>query len=221
MTEKSTPKKKSHRFRDPFDRDFALRLKMTILMGAWGFGAFSIWSVFLKANMPDSPLGTICAIIAFLCPLLGWIYYDLINAVVHTVFGPIFMPEARRSARAHSEGEALVQHQKFEEAIEWFTETVSSDPTDWQAQLRIAEILSDHIRDRERTAEARNRLLKMEGVESGLWIHSALQLGRDWEDLGRPDRAINIYKSLLWKYKEGYDADEVRRRLALLGAQHE
>lgn len=222
MTDQNSQKKKKRfRIRDPFDQDFSLRIKMTVMMGAWGFLAFSLWSFALKAKMPDSPLGTICMIIAFLCPVIGWIYYDILNAVVHRIFGHIFWPDSGRTARAHSEGEALVQRERFEEAIEWFSEAVIKDPTDWQAQLRIVEILSDHIRDRERAAETRNRLLKMEGVHSGLWINSALQLGRDWEDLGRPDRAINIYKSLLWKYKEGYDADEVRRRLAQLGAQYE
>ncbi|MFC1545407.1 tetratricopeptide repeat protein [Gemmatimonadota bacterium] len=221
MTEKSTPKKKFYRFRDPFDRDFTLRLKITILMGAWGFMAFYLWSIVLKAKIPDSPLGTICTIVAFLSPVLGWMYYDIIDAVVHRVFGQIFMPEGKRTARAHSEGEALVQGQKFEEAIEWFTETVTGDPTDWQAQQRIIDILTNHVFDVERAAEARNRLLKLEGVREGHWINTALRLGRDWEDLDRPDRAINTYKSLLWKYKEGYDADEVRRRLADLGAKHE
>ncbi|MFC1595527.1 tetratricopeptide repeat protein, partial [Gemmatimonadota bacterium] len=133
----------------------------------------------------------------------------------------IFWPDAGRTARAHSEGEALVHRERFGEAIDWFTETVLNDPTDWQAQLQIVEIFSNHIFDVERAAEARNRLLKMERVPSGLWINSALRLGRDWEDLGLPDRAINTYKSLLWKYKEGYDADEVRRRLTLLGAKFE
>ncbi|MFC1500724.1 hypothetical protein ACFL6T_06900, partial [Candidatus Zixiibacteriota bacterium] len=92
MTEKSTPKKKFYRFRDPFDRDFTLRLKITILMGAWGFMAFYLWSIVLKAKIPDSPLGTICTIVAFLSPVLGWMYYDIIDAVVHRVFGQIFMP---------------------------------------------------------------------------------------------------------------------------------
>ncbi len=219
MTDQNSQKKKKRfRIRDPFDRDFPLRIKMTVLMGAYGFFAFYLWSIFL----PHKPaLSTTFRIIAFLCPVIGWIFYDIIETVVRKVFGHIFWPESGRTARAHSEGEALVQRERFEEAIEWFSEAVIKDPTDWQAQLRIVEILSDHIRDRERAAETRNRLLKMEGVHSGLWINSALQLGRDWEDLGRPDRAINIYKSLLWKYKEGYDADEVRRRLALLGAQYE
>ncbi len=216
MTTQTNQKKRQRPVRDR-GADWYLRLKMAILMGTWGFISFFVFSV----GLGNHPLSTVFRIIAFASPLIGWFFAHFIDTGVRKIFGPIFWPDRGRTARAHSEGEALVQRQKFEEAIEWFTETVSSDPTDWQAQLRIAEILSDHIRDRERTAEARNRLLKMEGVKSGLWINSALQLGRDWEDLGRPDRAINIYKSLLWKYKEGYDADEVRRRLALLGAQHE
>ena len=217
MVQESNQKKRTRRPVKDRGADWYLRVKMAVLMGTWGFLAFLVFSV----AFGDHPLGTVFKIIAFTSPVLGWFFAPVIDAGVRATFGQIFWPEKGHTARAHSEGESLFQRERYEEAIEWFSEVAVDDPTDWQAQQRIVEILTNQIQDVERAAEARNRLLKMEGVESGLWINTALRLGRDWEDLDRPDRAINTYKSLLWKHNEGYDADEVRRRLAALGAQHE
>jgi len=203
----------------PLERDnrvYVPRLRAVVWMTVGGFLPFWAASSFVPGSFR-----TLLRVVAIICPVIGFIFFKIIDAVVDRLSGSLFWPDKGHTARAHSEGEALVQRQKFEEAIEWFTETVDSDPTDWQAQLRIVEILTNHIFDAARAAEARNRLLKIEGVGEGLWINTALRLGKDWEDLGRPDRAINTYKSLLWKYEEGYDADEIRRRLALLGAKHE
>lgn len=205
--------KKRWSLRDPFDRDFPLRIRMTVLMGAWGFLAFYLWSFFL----PAGPLPKILRILAFISPVMGWIFYDALDTLVRRVFGGIFWPEKGKTARAHSEGESLVHRKDYVGAVEWFSATVMADPTDWQAQERIIEILLEHFDDRERVAEERNRLLKMTGVPKGLWTRTALHVGEDWVALGRPDRAINTYKTLLWKIPEGEDADEVRRRLKNLG----
>ncbi|MFC1530009.1 tol-pal system YbgF family protein [Gemmatimonadota bacterium] len=189
-------------------------------MGSWGFLAFLVFSIAFSVR-GNQPLATVFRIIAFTSPVIGWFFAPFLDTVVRKSIGHLFWPETGHTARAHSEGEAFFQRQRYEEAVSWFTEVVIKDPNDWKAQQRIIEILTDHICDVERAAEARNRLLKIEGLGSGLWVETALRLGRDWEDLGRPDRAINTYKSLLWKYSEGYDGDAVRERLAQLGAQSE
>jgi tetratricopeptide (TPR) repeat protein len=197
-------------------RELTRRIRGAFLATLMGFFPFYIASMFVPGSFK-----TLLRIIGVLCIIAGMLFTRIMEAIVDKIGGGFFWPETGRTARAHSEGEALVQKEKYEEAVEWFTEAVACDPKDWQAQVRIVELLTNQIHDVERAAEARNRLLKMEGIESGLWINTALRLGRDWEDLDRPDRAINTYKSLLWKHDEGYDADEVRRRLAALGAQYE
>lgn len=211
------PRKRRFWQRDPFDRDWYLRIRMTALMGLWGFLAFYLWSMFIT----DETISRILKIVAYICPVLGWFFYDILDTFVRKTFGGIFYPETGKSARAHSEGEALVQRKQFDAALDWFSAAVMKDPTDWRAQERVVEILIEHIGDRNRIAEERNRLLKMEGVPPDLWVENALELGRDWVELGLPDRAINTYKSILWKHDEGYDADEVRRRLAELGVKYE
>jgi len=200
--------------------DYYLRVKMAILAGTWGFIAFFVFSIAFSASGNDL-LSTVFRIIAFSSPVLGWFFAPVLDTMIRKSIGHIFWPEKGHTARAHSEGEALMQRQQYEEAIDWFNEMAINDPTDWRAQQQIIDILNNRIFDVERAAEARNRLLKMEGLPSSVWVETALRLGRDWEDLDRPDRAINTYKSLLWKYEEGYDADEVRMRLAKLGAQFE
>ncbi|MFC1500262.1 hypothetical protein ACFL6T_04510 [Candidatus Zixiibacteriota bacterium] len=130
----------------------------------------------------------------------------------------IFVPSHMKTAKAHSEGESLVYQKKYEDAVDWYSETAESDPKDWKARSRLVEILVEHIDDRERVATERSLLLRMDGTPKGLWIQTAIDLGEDWVILGRPDRALNTYKSLLWEFSDGYDADEVRRRMKELGA---
>ena len=220
MNAPTDQKKKPQRSVKERNADYYLRVKMAVLMGTWGFISFFVFSVAFSVGGSDT-LAVVFRIIAFTSPVIGWFFAPLIDAGLRKTIGHIFWPEKGHTARAHSEGEALFQRQRYEEAIDWFSEAVARDPADWKAQQRIVEILTNQIHDVERAAEARNRLLKIEGIGSGLWVETALRLGRDWEDLDRPDRAINIYKSLLWKYSEGYDGDEIRRRLARLGAQFE
>ncbi len=220
MSAQTDHKKKPQRTVKDRGADYYLRVKMAILMGTWGFISFFVFSIAFSMG-GDQPLATVFRIIAFTSPVIGWFFAPFLDTVVRKSIGHLFWPEKGHTARAHSEGESLMQRQKYEEAVDWFTEVVIKDPNDWKAQQRIVEILSNNIFDVERAAEARNRLLKIEGVGSGLWVETALRLGRDWEDLDRPDRAINTYKSLLWKYNEGYDGDAVRQRLAQLGAQFE
>jgi tetratricopeptide (TPR) repeat protein len=220
MSAPTEQKKKPRRPVKERNADYYLRVKMAILMGTWGFIAFFVFSIAFSVG-GNHPLSIIFRIIAFTSPVIGWFFAPLIDVGLKKTIGQIFWPDTGHTARAHSEGEALFQRQQYEEAVEWFTEAVARDPDDWKAQQRIVEILTNQIHDVERAAQARNRLLKIEGLGSGLWVETALRLGRDWEDLDRPDRAINIYKSLLWRYSEGYDADAVRQRLAELGAQFE
>jgi len=45
-----------------------------------------------------------------------------------------------------------------------------------------------------------------------------MKLGEEWLKLDHPDKAINTYKSLLWRLPAGPDAEEIRRRLQELKA---
>ena len=92
------------------------------------------------------------------------------------------------------------------------------EPKDWKAQVRLTEIIMKYLNDPEREAEERSRLLKIEGVPEVLWVQSVFDLGDYWERQQRPDRAKGIYKGLIWKYPEGVDSGEARRRIKKLEA---
>ena len=117
----------------------------------------------------------------------------------------------------HEQGETMYRRGDFTGAVDFFTAAVESDPNDWEAQLRVCEIIAEAYQDKQRLAEERNKLLKMEAVPEEVWIKHSLELGKEWEELGFNDRAINAYKGLLWKYHEGYDVELVQRRLTELG----
>lgn len=204
------------RYRDAKDRDFWLRWRAGVMFGAIGFFTFQFFAFALDA-MGRPVIAKIFRYGSLSMPLLGILFNEAIGKLVDGVLGDIFLPTGGKTARAHSEGEALFQRQQFEAAVDWYAAAVMADPTDWEAQLRIIEILSEHSDDPERLAEARGRLLKIKDVPEGLWIQTAMNLGEDWERFGHPERSVNTYKSLLWRLPEGPDADEVRRRLDTLG----
>lgn len=188
-------------------------------MGVIGLITFQFFA-FAFDVMGRTVLAKIFRYGSLLMPVLGILLNDAIGVFADRVFGSIYLPKGGKTARAHSEGEAMFQRQQFEEAVDWFVAAVMADPTDWEAQLRVVEILAEYFDDPERLAEERNHLLKTKEVPEGLWIQTAFDLGEDWERLDRPDRAINIYKGLLWRLPEGPDADEVRRRLKNLGTTY-
>jgi tetratricopeptide (TPR) repeat protein len=188
-------------------------------MGGIGLITFQFFAIAFDV-MGRHVLAKIFRYGSLLMPVLGILLNDAIGVFVDRVFGSIYLPKGGKTARAHSEGEAMFQRQQYGEAVDWFVAAVMADPTDWEAQLRVVEILAERFDDPERLGEERNRLLKIKEVPEGLWIQTAFDLGEDWERLDRPDRAINIYKGLLWRLPEGPDADEVRRRLKNLGTTY-
>jgi len=197
------------------NREYWIRLRYVVYMGAFGFASFGVFAIgaFLRGY---NTLGSILGVVAISAPFLGSVLFDIIEFFSEHSFGHILWPSGGETAPAHSVGESLVYNEQYEEAINWFTNLAMSDPSDWRAQWRIVEILEEFLDDPERLAEERNRLLKTEGVPEGLWIQTAMNLGEEWKKLGHQDRAINTYKGLLWRMPEGPDADEVRRRLAEL-----
>jgi len=205
------------KFRDAKDRDFWLRWRAGVLFGTIGFITFQFFAVALEA-MGRPLVAKIFRYGSLSMPVLGILFNEALGKLVDRLFGDIFLPQGLKTARAHSEGESLVHRGRFEEAVDWFAAAVMADPTDWEAQVHLVEILEEHLDAPERLAEERGRLLKTEGVPEGLWIQTALNLGEEWEQLNHPERAIFTYKSLLWRLPEGPDADEVRRRLGTLGA---
>jgi len=199
------------------NRERVLRFRMMALMGTFGLGYFLLIAAALlfKGHLV---LGFIFLCLGLTSPWLGSLLYDILEYISEHSVSQILWPSGGETAPAHSVGESHVYNKRYEEAIAWFTEVAMSNPSDWQAQWRIVEILDEFLEDPERLAEERNRLLKTEGVPEGLWIQTALDLGEEWERLGYPDKAINIYKGFLWRIPEGHDADEVRRRLVELKA---
>jgi len=216
------PTAKKRRRRPGYHKDdhWYEKYRYTMWFGGVIFGAFQIFA-FGASIMGNETAATILRIISYAGPLIGLMFYHQVDYFVEKLTSSLWMPKGGDSGPAHSEGEALVQRQDFAGALDWFTNAVMADRTDWRAQLRIVEILLEHFDDRERVAEERSRLLRIAGVPEGTWVETALALGRDWVALGHPDRAVNAYKGLLWKLSEGPDADEARRRLKDLGVSYE
>ena len=207
--------RKKHRHR--YTRERWLRFRMMALMGAFGLGYFLLiaGALLMKGYVA---LGFVFLCLAATSPWLGSLLFDMLEFFSEKSVGQILWPSGGETAPAHSIGESYVYSERYEEAVNWFTELAMSNPSDWRAQWRIVEILDEFLDDPERLAEERNRLLKTEGVPEGLWIQTAMDLGEEWEKLGYQDKAINTYKGFLWRIAEGHDADEVRRRLAELQA---
>ncbi len=218
-TEQPGEKVRKRRRRGPKDRsfDFYERWRWAIWFGGWGFLAFQIFG-FGASYAGSHKLARVMHILGLFMPVIGVIFHEQVDRIMDKFAGQLFWPEGKLREPAHSEGEALYQRQDFEGALDWFAAAVAAVPTDWRAQLRIVEILLEQFDDRTRVAEERSRLLRIESTPEGLWMETALALGRDWVVTGHPDRAVNVYKGLLWKIPEGPDAEEARRRLADLGA---
>ncbi|MCK4351516.1 MAG: hypothetical protein KAX13_11685, partial [Candidatus Krumholzibacteria bacterium] len=149
------------------DRDFWLRWRAGVLMGAIGLFTFQFFAIAFDI-MGRTVLAKIFRYGSLLMPVLGILLNDAIGVFADRVFGSIYLPKRGKTARAHSEGEAMFQRQQFEEAVDWFVAAVMADPTDWEAQLRVVEILAERFDDPERLAEERNRLLKTKEVPEGL-----------------------------------------------------
>ncbi len=114
----------------------------------------------------------------------------------------------------HGPGERLLRAGEYEAAADWFNGQMLAQPDDWRAQARLVEIVAEHLADPERRIEERERLLKMKEAPDGLWMSTALDLGRDWEERGEIERARVLYRSFLWKHPGEPEAEEVRHRLA-------
>ncbi|MFC1559364.1 hypothetical protein ACFL39_02115 [Gemmatimonadota bacterium] len=179
--------------------------------------------VFVVVSIISRSLGraTLTAIylgLSLLIAVIGVLFrHQIADWLGERVGDQIFVPSHMGTARAHSEGESLVYQKNYKGAVAWFSDAVENDQGDWKARSRLIEILVEHFDDRERVAAERSLLLRMDDTPRGLWIQTAIDLGEDWVILGRPDRALNTYKSLLWEFSDGYDADEVRRRMKELG----
>jgi tetratricopeptide (TPR) repeat protein len=146
-------------------------------------------------------------------PFLGILLHDLLAKVTGSWAHGLSWPQKGTTAPAHSEGEALLQRECYQEAADWFAARAMADSSDWQAQAKLVEIVGTRLADPDREAEERNRLLKHPEIPEAVWAQAALDQGRFWERQGNPERAINLYKSLLWRVSEGPDAEEAKRRL--------
>lgn len=151
-----------------------------------------------------------------IAPIIGLWVYEVFDWLLHWFFKGAFGGSGGETAFAHSEGEVLVQHAKYEEAAEWFASKHESDPADWKAQARLVEILAEHFHDAEQLATARNRLVKAKGVPEGLWGRTALDLGAYWEEIGQQNRALTVYRLIIQKYPESFDAEDARTCLAAI-----
>ncbi len=205
------------KYRHRKTKEHWLRFRMMMLMGGFGFFYFLLiaGALLMKGR---TGLAFIFFCLGITSPFLGSLLFDMLEFFAEHSFARILWPSGGKTGPAHSVGESLVYNERYEEAVNWYTGVALADPADWKAQWRIVEIHEEFLDEPERLSEERNRLLKTEGVPEGLWIQTAMNLGEEWEKLGYQDRAINTYKSLLWRIAEGPDADEVRRRLAELKA---
>jgi tetratricopeptide (TPR) repeat protein len=188
----------------------AMRVTMMIVFtGAWTVGIFRIAA---NRMMPEGWKPLLWASIA-VAPFMGLLLHSLFEWVIRRFFSGPFSTPGGRVEPGHSIGEALVKRAEYQMAADWFSQQAVDYPKDWKAQERLIEIVAGHLDDPDRLAEARARLLKLDGVPEGLWARTALELGTYWEEQRRPDRAINVYKTLLWKIPEGYDAEEAQQRI--------
>ena len=202
---------KKRRLRDYDQSAFSGRVRMAILMTVCT-GFFVIFThPYVSAR--NLMAGHIMLILLFLSPVLGVLLHDLLAHLTGKMAKGLFFPESTATAPAHSEGEAMLQREAYLEAADWFAARALADPADWQAQAWLVDILADHLDVPGREAEERVRLLKHPMIPEGAWVETALAQGRFWEKQGNPDRAVNAYKSLLWRVTEGPDVGEAKRRL--------
>ncbi len=177
--------------------------------GGWTLGAFLL-------DSRTSGGGALIYGSIIVAPIIGIWVYEGFDWLLHGLLKGAFGGSGGETAFAHSEGEVLVQHAKYEEAAEWFASKHESDPADWKAQARLVEILAEHFHDAEKLAIARNRLVKAAGVPEGLWGRTAIDLGGYWEEIGQQNRALTVYRLIIQKYPESFDAEDARIRLAAI-----
>lgn len=216
MSEESgaaTPRSRSkrRRLRDYDPATYHGRIRMAVLMFAFtGLMAKMTYGIVSTQN---PTMAKFILVFWLLSPVLGVLLHDGLALATGKMSRGLFFPEKAETAPAHSEGEALLQREAYLEAADWFTARVLADPADWRAQAWLVDILAGHLDDPEREAEERARLLKHPRIPEGAWVEAALAQGRFWEAQGNPDRAVNAYKTLLWRVAEGPDAEEAKRRL--------
>jgi hypothetical protein len=206
---KARPQRRRLRDYDP--DTFYGRIRVAVLMTA--FTGFFVKFAHPYVSVRNPLLGHIMLVVLFLSPVLGVLLHDVMARFTGKMTKGFFFPEKAETAPAHSVGEALLQREAYLEAADWFTARVLADPADWRAQAWLVDILAGHLDDPEREAEERTRLLKHPGIPEGAWVETALDQGRFWEVQGNPERAVNAYKTLLWRVAEGPDAEEAKRRL--------
>ncbi len=210
MPDQPSPRPKRRRLRDYDPATYYGRIRMAVLLFAFtGLMAKMNYGIVSTRN----PLMAKFILVFWLVsPILGVLLHDLLAGLTGRWAHGLFWPSKGTTAPAHSEGEALLQQEQYPEAADWFAARVMADPKDWRAQVRLVEIIARHLDDPEWAVEERSRLLKHPELPEGAWVEAALEQGRHWEALGNPERAINLYKSLLWRVPEGPDAEEAKRR---------
>ena len=150
--------------------------------------------------------------------VLGVLFFNFTNWIIDFITRGPFGDSSGKAAPLLGQGEALVKRGEYRAAVDWFIQAHRDHPESWKAQARAVELIASHLNDPEFLVEEQNRLLKMKAAPEGLWSSTALAVGSYWEEMGHPDRALNIYKTFLWKYPEGFDADEVQQRIKNLTA---
>ena len=211
MPEPKPSQPKRRRLRDYDPDTFYGRIRMAIYLFAFT-GLMVRWNYGIVSTRNPLMAKFILAL-WLLSPILGVLLHDLLAKVTGSWAHGLFWPQKGKTAPAHSEGEALLQREDYQGAADWFAARALADPADWRAQAQLVEILAGPLKDPEREAEERNRLLKHPAIPEAAWAQAALDQGRLWEHQGNPERAVNAYKSLLWRVSEGPDAEEAKRRL--------
>ena len=151
-------------------------------------------------------------------PLVGYFTGIFLDGAVLKLFAGAFGREGGRTGPQHSPGETLLQKAEYAEAAEWFANQYRTDPKDWRAQARLVEILTEHFDDDEHLAGEKNRLLKADGVPEGLWCRIVLELASYREATNRQKQAITLYRILVERYTDSWEAGEARERLRALEA---
>ncbi len=167
---------------------------------------------------PDTAL-YVYPVAVILGPLVGWSIGNLVDKSTSNLLSSAFYGSASGTiGPQHSPGDVLLQNEDYEAAADWFTEKYRSEPEDWRAQARLVEILTEHFDDEDRLAGEKNRLLHAEGVPEGLWCQRAMEMAGYWEGKDRPKRAVALYRMLLERYPDQWQADQARERLEALDA---
>ncbi len=201
------------------DRDFQGSVLRIGAMGGFTFGCL------LAAMLADSrdQFGPNTAMFVYpvaliLGPLVGYFAGNFLDGAILKLFAGAFGREGGSTGPQHSPGETLLQKAEYAAAAEWFANQYRSDPKDWRAQARLVEILTEHFDDDERLAGEKNRLLKADGMPEGLWCRIVLELASYREVTNRQKQAITLYRILVERYTDSWEAGEARERLRTLEA---